>query len=233
MIEELVARRHDGAAHDAVPRRGRPPRRPHHGDRLRSDHRRGHRRPSSRQHYGATVVEITFATRRRRSAPEPLLAAARQDGTIDAATLGVTIADAGRGTLEVVRTLDREPSIPIRLTVREPSLDDVFLSLTGHRAEEAATNETDATTTNEVRHDRDHASSTGTDVARRAARRSAHRVTPRSPSPTASSIAWRNLALDAAHARGVGVQQHPADHLRADVPLRVRRRDHACPASRT
>ena len=68
----------------------------------------------------------------------------------------MTIADAGRGTLDVVRTLDRESLIPERLTVREPSLDDVFLSLTGHRAEEPATDERDTrSTTSGVRHDRD------------------------------------------------------------------------------
>ena len=36
-------RRHDRAAHDAVPRRGRPPRRQHRGDRPRPRHRRGNR----------------------------------------------------------------------------------------------------------------------------------------------------------------------------------------------
>ena len=46
----------------------------------------------------------------------------------------MTIADAGRGTLDAVRTLDREALVPERLTVREPSLDDVFLSLTGRGA---------------------------------------------------------------------------------------------------
>ena len=93
-----------------------------------------------KQHYGATVVEITFKPADVVRA-ESLLPAHGKTEHIDAATLGVTIADAGRGTLDVVRTLDREALIPERLTVREPSLDDVFLSLTGHRAEEPATDE--------------------------------------------------------------------------------------------
>ena len=42
VLRELVARRHDPAAHDAVPRGGRPARRPHRRHRPRPDHRRGH-----------------------------------------------------------------------------------------------------------------------------------------------------------------------------------------------
>jgi len=85
-------------------------------------------------HFGATVVEITFTPEDlRRATPflEPL-------GKIDQlgdTVIEVGIADAGRGTLDVVRVLDREALVPERLIVREPSLDDVFLSLTGHRAE--------------------------------------------------------------------------------------------------
>jgi len=35
-----------------------------------------------------------------------------------------------------VRSLDRAQLEPLTLNVREPTLDDVFLSLTGHKAEE-------------------------------------------------------------------------------------------------
>jgi ABC-2 type transport system ATP-binding protein len=38
--------------------------------------------------------------------------------------------------VEVVRTLDAEGLAPESLVLREPTLDDVFLSLTGHAAEE-------------------------------------------------------------------------------------------------
>jgi hypothetical protein len=37
--------------------------------------------------------------------------------------------------VEVLRALDAHQLEPITLTVREPSMDDVFLTLTGHRAE--------------------------------------------------------------------------------------------------
>jgi hypothetical protein len=37
--------------------------------------------------------------------------------------------------MEALRLLDAEDSAPAKLNVREPSLDDVFLALTGHKAE--------------------------------------------------------------------------------------------------
>ena len=44
--------------------------------------------------------------------------------------------DGARVVLDVVRALDHAHLEPVTLTVREPTLDDVFLSLTGHKAEE-------------------------------------------------------------------------------------------------
>ena len=44
--------------------------------------------------------------------------------------------DGPRAAVEVVRTLDRAGLAPVSLVIREPTLDDVFLSLTGHAAEE-------------------------------------------------------------------------------------------------
>ena len=96
----------------------------------------------------------------------------------------------------MVRTLDRESLIPERLTVREPSLDDVFLSLTGHRAEETRRRTRQhAATTNEVRHDRDHrVLGSSPPVAPPASRRrSAHRVTPTVAVADGIVVAWRNL----------------------------------------
>jgi ABC-2 type transport system ATP-binding protein len=84
--------------------------------------------------FGATVVEISFTPGDARRAAS-LLESLGNTEVRDDTTVGVTLADAGSGTLEVVRILDREQLVPERLVVREPSLDDVFLSLTGHRAE--------------------------------------------------------------------------------------------------
>ena len=44
--------------------------------------------------------------------------------------------DGARVVLDVVRSLDHAQLEPVTLNVREPTLDDVFLSLTGHKAEE-------------------------------------------------------------------------------------------------
>ncbi len=44
-----------------------------------------------------------------------------------------------RSMLDVVRLLDGEQLEPVALALREPTLDDVFLELTGHGAEESET----------------------------------------------------------------------------------------------
>jgi len=58
---------------------------------------------------------------------------AERDGT----TVRFTTSDGAGFLIEALRGLDAEKLAPVTLTVREPSLDDVFLSLTGHRAEPA------------------------------------------------------------------------------------------------
>jgi ABC-2 type transport system ATP-binding protein len=40
--------------------------------------------------------------------------------------------------MDALRALDSSGLTPTTLVVREPSLDDVFLTLTGHRAESGA-----------------------------------------------------------------------------------------------
>jgi ABC-2 type transport system ATP-binding protein len=86
---------------------------------------------------GSTVVEMGFADE---------LAAERAFGLVDGvsrgrveregATLLRITSDRGTHVLvEVLRTLDGGGLEPVTLTVREPSMDDVFLSLTGRRAE--------------------------------------------------------------------------------------------------
>src|SRR6266498_3070883 len=50
-------------------------------------------------------------------------------------TIRITSDQGARVLFEVLRTLDRDDLEPDTLTVREPSIDDVFLALTGHRAE--------------------------------------------------------------------------------------------------
>jgi len=52
--------------------------------------------------------------------------------------LRITSDQGARVLFQVLRSLDADDLEPDTLTVREPSIDDVFLSLTGHRAESRA-----------------------------------------------------------------------------------------------
>jgi ABC-2 type transport system ATP-binding protein len=47
--------------------------------------------------------------------------------------------DSGRSVLEIVRNLDRSDLPPERITLREPTLDDVFLELTGGHIQQEET----------------------------------------------------------------------------------------------
>jgi len=55
---------------------------------------------------------------------------------VDGSTVEVKVEGGGRDVLEIVRILDAEGVYPDTLSVREPTLDDVFLTLTGHRVDE-------------------------------------------------------------------------------------------------
>jgi ABC-2 type transport system ATP-binding protein len=57
-----------------------------------------------------------------------------QPPTLAGTTVHLTVADGGSVLLEALRALDAEGIAPTGVTLREPSLDDVFLSLTGHAA---------------------------------------------------------------------------------------------------
>jgi ABC-2 type transport system ATP-binding protein len=92
---------------------------------------------------GATVIEVAFrdaaavaTARERLAAIGPVTVAGR--------TLHVGVADGPRAMLDTVRALDAAGLTPSTLTLREPTLDDVFLTLTGHTAEAAAEGENGA-----------------------------------------------------------------------------------------
>jgi ABC-2 type transport system ATP-binding protein len=89
---------------------------------------------------GATIVEVGFT--------DPAVAQRAQSelariGLCDVGAAGTMVElkvdDGARVVLDVVRSLDRANLEPLTLNVREPTLDDVFLTLTGHKAEEPAT----------------------------------------------------------------------------------------------
>jgi ABC-2 type transport system ATP-binding protein len=84
---------------------------------------------------GGTIVDIGLPP-----AVDPIRVAAHLEqvgpSNVDGRTVEVKVDGGGRDVLEIVRVLDREGIYPDTLTVREPTLDDVFLSLTGRKVEE-------------------------------------------------------------------------------------------------
>ncbi|HUR78461.1 MAG TPA: ATP-binding cassette domain-containing protein [Acidimicrobiales bacterium] len=86
--------------------------------------------------FGATVVEIGMvngdAAARARTA---VSAIGPTQLMLDGLTVEVKLESGPKGVTDVVRALDAADVVPARLIVREPTLDDVFLSLTGHAAE--------------------------------------------------------------------------------------------------
>jgi ABC-2 type transport system ATP-binding protein len=82
---------------------------------------------------GATIVEITLAEPAAAARARGVLAPiGRMEADGDGRTLGVNVSS-GRGVLDVARVLADADLVPEAFTVREPTLDDVFLELTGHR----------------------------------------------------------------------------------------------------
>ena len=90
---------HDRPALHAVPRRGRPARRPHRGHRPRQGHRRGHARRSSRRRSARARCTSACSTPIDRDEAERVLALAldaQVHREADPAALTVNCADAGR-----------------------------------------------------------------------------------------------------------------------------------------
>ena len=86
---------------------------------------------------GSTVIEMGMGDQARATRAQDLLSgtlAARPER--EAATIRLASQDGARVLIEVLRSLDDQGLAPATLAVREPSLDDVFLSLTGRRAED-------------------------------------------------------------------------------------------------
>jgi daunorubicin resistance ABC transporter ATP-binding subunit len=88
---------------------------------------------------GSTVIELGLADQRSAERAHALLARTRAGSPeLEGTTIRLTSADGARLLVDALRALDAEGIVPAALTVREPSLDDVFLALTGHHAEDAA-----------------------------------------------------------------------------------------------
>ncbi|HSL11755.1 MAG TPA: ATP-binding cassette domain-containing protein [Actinomycetota bacterium] len=83
---------------------------------------------------GSTVIEMTFDDLDVDRALALIDGEAERDG----AMVRITTDRSTKVLLETLRALDTAGIEPTGLTVREPSMDDVFLVLTGHRAEDTA-----------------------------------------------------------------------------------------------
>jgi ABC-2 type transport system ATP-binding protein len=85
---------------------------------------------------GATIVEIGFDDADQIERARGVLASvAPTTVALDGRTVQVNASEGGRSVLAVARLLDDAQLVPDDFTVRGPTLDDVFLTLTGHRAE--------------------------------------------------------------------------------------------------
>ena len=88
---------------------------------------------------GSTVIEIGLVDAPSASRAHDVLARAGTPSLeLEDSTVRLTAHDGARLVVDALRALDGEGIVPATLTVREPSLDDVFLALTGHHAEAAA-----------------------------------------------------------------------------------------------
>jgi ABC-2 type transport system ATP-binding protein len=91
---------------------------------------------------GETLIELGF------SDDESVRVASEQLAPIgpvaaEGHMLRVSVSDGATAMLEIVRVLDRAQLVPITMALREPTLDDVFIELTGHTAEEAPASDED------------------------------------------------------------------------------------------
>jgi ABC-type multidrug transport system ATPase subunit len=87
---------------------------------------------------GSTVIEFGMRDEADAARAEQILSrvgggAPEREGS----TIRIPSGEGPRALMGVLRELDAEELVPATLTVREPSLDDVFLRLTGHHAEPA------------------------------------------------------------------------------------------------
>jgi daunorubicin resistance ABC transporter ATP-binding subunit len=87
---------------------------------------------------GDAVVELTVPDGIRDDTMRALRAVTGEDPTFEPSSKKISIPapDGSKTLMQAVRVLDEAGITPDDLTLRKPTLDDVFLSLTGHVAEE-------------------------------------------------------------------------------------------------
>ena len=88
---------------------------------------------------GTTVLALTFeSTADARNGLEQVMSIAHKKANLDGTNVELTLEDGPRAAAEALRRLDAAGITVAGLNLREPSLDDVFLTLTGSRPTEDA-----------------------------------------------------------------------------------------------
>jgi ABC-type multidrug transport system ATPase subunit len=88
-----------------------------------------------KSNFGASVLEVGFVdVAAAESALAPLSELGGHPAHLIAATVEMTLDGGADNVIRAIRALDQAHLTPTTFAVREPSLDDVFLSLTGRQA---------------------------------------------------------------------------------------------------
>src|SRR5665213_3492365 len=88
---------------------------------------------------GATVLALSFNSTADALRAKPLLAdLSSKPANIDGTVIELTVDKGPAAAAEALRRLDTADIIVTGLQLREPSLDDVFLNLTGHKTDDEA-----------------------------------------------------------------------------------------------
>ncbi|MGA3217344.1 MAG: ATP-binding cassette domain-containing protein, partial [Acidimicrobiales bacterium] len=104
---------------------------------------------------GATVLDLGLADENAAiRAGELLKTVNEKPPVVLGRTVEVNVNDGPRVVTEALRILETEGIAPTTLALREPSLDDVFLAITGHRAEDEPGKQSGSSTSPEGRQDR-------------------------------------------------------------------------------
>ncbi len=92
---------------------------------------------------GGSVIELSVAEDRQAETIDALRAICGAEPTVHELTREITVPaiEGARTLTEVVRALDAASIVPNDIALHKPSLDDVFLTLTGHPAETQETDE--------------------------------------------------------------------------------------------
>ncbi|HMC52989.1 MAG TPA: DUF4162 domain-containing protein, partial [Acidimicrobiales bacterium] len=84
---------------------------------------------------GSTIIDVGLPDPARAAQARALLERFGSAEIVEDTAVEVNVDDGARVLLEIVRLLDKEGLEPETVAIREPTLDDVFLTLTGRRAQ--------------------------------------------------------------------------------------------------